>query len=61
MKYRFARLAHHRAEAVHPAHVMYAVHRDSIVIVNLPDYRQGATPQASRIATNVRNRRRMVI
>jgi hypothetical protein len=47
MKYRFARLAHHRAEAVHPAHVMYAVHRDSIVIVNLPDYRRGATPQAS--------------
>jgi hypothetical protein len=40
---------------------MYAVHRDSIVIANLPDYRRGATPQASRIATNVRNRRRMVI
>jgi len=35
---------------------MYAVHRDSIVIVNLPDYRRGAPPRASLIATGFRNR-----
>jgi len=39
---------------------MYAVHRGSIVIVNLPDYR-GAPLRASGIATIFRKRRSMVI